>query len=265
MDDKATLDRERRDLLARIESWFDIPMLILGIIWLVLLILELTRGLSPALELLGKVIWVVFIVDFAIRFVLSPDKSRYVKRHWLTALSLFVPALRAFRAFRIFRWLRLARAARGARLVRVIGSINRSMRSLGRTFGRRKSGYVAALTAVVLLAGAAGMLAFEREVGDPAGINDFGTALWWTAMVLTTMGSAYFPKTPEGRALCLMLALYGFTVFGYVTATLATFFLSRDAEDHEGEIAGAAEINSLRAEIAALREDIRITSLQRGQ
>jgi hypothetical protein len=40
---------------------------------------------------------------------------------------------------------------------------------------------------VVLLAGAAGMLAFERDATTAAGgIHDFGTALWWTAMVLTT-------------------------------------------------------------------------------
>ena len=63
---------------------------------------------------------------------------------------------------------------------------------------------------------------------DPAGIHDYGTALWWTAMLMTTMGSAYWPQTGEGRILCVLLALYAFAVFGYVTATLATFFVSRD-------------------------------------
>jgi len=65
-------------------------------------------------------------------------------------------------------------------------------------------------------------------VPDPAGIHDYGTALWWTAMLMTTMGSAYWPQTGEGRILCVLLALYAFAVFGYVTATLATFFVSRD-------------------------------------
>jgi hypothetical protein len=111
---------------------------------------------------------------------------------------------------------------------------------------------------VVLLAGAAGMLAFERDATTAAGgTHDFGTALWWTAMVLTTMGSDYFPLTGEGRALCLALALYGFTVFGYVTATLATFFVARDAEDDEGELAGQNAIDALRYEIAALRAEVR--------
>ena len=228
-------------------------MLVLGFVWLGLLVLEFVRGLSPPLVALGTAIWILFIIDFVVRFILAPKKLWYLKRNWVTAVSLIVPALRVARVFRVFRFLRFAR---GASLVRVIASVNRFMRVLSKTLGRRGVGYVIALTAAVLLAGAAGMLAFEGDVQDPNGIHDFGTALWWTAMVLTTMGSAYFPKTAEGRALCVLLALYAFSVFGYVTATLATVFLATDAESDSGEIAGSNDIASLRNEIRALREQI---------
>ena len=76
-------------------------------------------------------------------------------------------------------------------------------------------------------------------------------------MIMTTMGSAYWPQTPEGRVLCFLLALYSFAVFGYVTATLATFFVGRDAEDGRAEVAGAAQVERLREEVAALREELR--------
>ena len=33
-----------------------------------------------------------------------------------------------------------------------------------------------------------------------------------------------------GRVLCFFLGLYAFTVFGYMTPTLATFFIDRDAD-----------------------------------
>jgi voltage-gated potassium channel len=253
----AALDRERRTLLKRLERWLETPMLVLGFVWLGLLVLEFARGLAPALARLGTAIWVVFILDFALRFTLAPRKLAYLRRNWLTALSLLAPALRVFRLARLFRVLRLARAARGVTLVRVLGSANRAMRGLAKTLGRRGFGYVAATTAVVLLAGAAGMLAFEGGTTAEGGIDDFGTALWWTAMILTTMGSDYFPHTSEGRALCLALAVYGFTVFGYVTATLATFFVARDAEDAAGELAGAGAVDALRGEIVALRADVR--------
>jgi voltage-gated potassium channel len=45
-------------------------------------------------------------------------------------------------------------------------------------------------------------------------------------------------------------------MFGYVTATLATFFVGQDADDEEAELAGAKSIEALRSEIVALRSEI---------
>ncbi len=239
-------------------------MLVLGFVWLALLLVEFIRGLSPFLETVGIVIWVVFILDFALKFFLAPDKSDYLKANWLTALALFVPALRVFRIARVVRVVRVARAARGLRLLRVVTSLNRGMRALGASMGRRGFGYVVALTLIVMLAGAAGMYAFENNV-EGSGLNSYGEALWWTAMLLTSLGSEYWPRTAEGRVLCFLLSLYGFAVFGYVTATLATFFIGRDAESDEAEVAGAKSIEALRAEIAALRGEIRAISNQSGK
>ena len=59
-------------------------------------------------------------------------------------------------------------------------------------------------------------------------------------MLLTSIGSEYWPQTAEGRVLCFLLSLYGFAVFGYVTAVLASFFVGRDA-DGTGELAGGRE------------------------
>jgi voltage-gated potassium channel len=255
--ERPLLDAERRELLTRLEDWLETPMLMLGFAWLALLILEFTRGLSPALEVVGTIIWIIFILDFVLTFALAPDKSDYLKANWLTALALAVPALRVFRIFRVVRVFRAARAARGLRLFRVVSSLNRGMRALGATMRRRGFGYVVALTVIVTLSGAAGMYAFENELPDGLGFESYGEALWWTAMVMTTMGSDYFPRTTEGRVLCFALAVYAFAVFGYVTATLATFFVGRDAANAEAEVAGAEQIEKLRAEIAALREELR--------
>ena len=250
------IKNERRDLVARLEEWLETPMLVLGFVWLALLVYELIWNLSPILEFGVTVIWIIFIVDFALKFALAPDKTDYLKANWLTALSLIVPALRVFRIFRVVRVLRAARAVRGVRLFRVLTSLNRGMKALGASFGRRGFGYLVALSVIVTFAGAAGMLAFENEV--EGGIKTYGDALWWTAMMLTTIGSEYFPKTAEGRILCFVLALYGFAVFGYVTATLATYFVGRDAENKNTEIAGSADINALRDEIAQLRAELKI-------
>ena len=257
--EKGELKKERNELLQQVEDWLETPMLALGFAWLALLVVDLIWGLTPLLQVTSNVIWILFIVDFAVKFTLASHKLTYLKNNWLTVISLALPALRIFRIVRV---VRLLQTTRGLRVVSIIGSLNRGMRSLRASMSRRGFGYVIALSAIVTLVGAAGMYAFESETSDGRGLKDYGTALWWTAMIMTTMGSEYWPKTPEGRILCFILALYAFAVFGYVTATLATFFVGRDAEDDEAELAGAKSIEALQEEIKALRADIQALSRQ---
>ena len=252
------LEKERHELLQRLEDWLETPMVVLAFVWLALLVGELIWGESLAFENLGTIIWAVFIFDFAVELILAPRKLAYLRGNWLTVLSLLVPALRIFRIFRVVRLSRLARVGRGLRLFRVVSSLNRGMKALRASLERRGFGYVITLTILVVFAGAAGMYAFEN--GISGGLNSYGEALWWTAMIMTTMGSQYWPQTFEGQVLCFFLALYAFAVFGYVTATLATFFVGRDAEDSEAELAGDRELVALREEVRALRNDIRALS-----
>lgn len=258
--DAEELKRERYELLQRLEGWLETPMLVLAFVWLVLLIVELVRGESPLFNFLGTTIWGIFILDFAVKLLLAPDKVVYLKGNWLTAIALLLPALRIFRVFRSFRLLRLARAGRGVRLIRVVSSLNRGMKALGASLSRRGFEYVIALTVLVTFAGAAGMYAFENEAAG--GPNSYGESLWWTAMIMTTMGSEYWPQTVEGRVLCVFLALYAFGVFGYVTAALATFFVGRDADNSDAELAGAKQLAAVRDEVSALRDEIRALSRQ---
>lgn len=260
---QAALETERHELLQRIEDWLETPMLVLAFVWLGLLVGELTWGESPAFEIIGTVIWAIFIINFVLEFVLAPHKAVYLRKNWLTVFSLLVPALRIFRIFRAVRLLRLSRVGRGLRLFRVVSSLNRGMRALAANLQRRGFGYVLSLSLIVLFAGAAGMYAFENEV--PGGLDSYSEALWWTAMVMTTMGSQYWPQTLEGRMLCFLLALYAFAVFGYVTATLATYFVGRDAESSEAELAGAEDVRALREELRALRAELQALSQQRSE
>ena len=83
-----------------------------------------------------------------------------------------------------------------------------------------------------------------------AGHRGFGCIIALTAIVT------------EGRILCFIPALYAFSVFRCVTATLATFFVGRDAENDEAEVAAARYIEALRQEIIGLRADIQALSAQ---
>lgn len=70
------------------------------------------------------------------------------------------------------------------------------------------------------------------------------------------MGSDFWPLTPEGRVLALLLSIFGLAIYDYITASFATFFVGQEAAASDGDIGGSREIANLRAEIAALREDL---------
>jgi voltage-gated potassium channel len=240
---KQPLQNERKKLLQSIEHLLEGPMIFLGFVWMALLVAELVWGLTPFLEKLSLVIWGLFILDFFLKLMLAPDKIRYIKRGWLTAISLLIPALR------VFRLLRLLRVLRGIRVIRVVSSLNRSMKSLGATMKRRGFAYVVVLALVVTFGGAAGMFASEK---GNAGFESYGASLYWTAMRVITAGSEAWPVSAEGRVLAFILAVFGYAVFGYVTATLATFFIGRDAEEKDAPVAGSKEIAELKQMVANL-------------
>lgn len=248
-------DRRRWRTLKELEAWLDKPMLVLSAAWLVLLVVELAWTTNRPLQVLGLAIWGVFILEFALRLALAPKKLTFLAHNLLTLAALVVPAFRLLRAVRLLRFLRFARFARGATLVRVVAGANRSMKALRRSMGRRGLGYVALLTLVVCLLGAVGMRTFEATGPNGEAFDSFADALWWTAMILTTMGSQAWPATGEGRVLAVLLSTYALAVFGYIAGALASYFVGRDQEDAEAP--APRELAALRREIAALRAELK--------
>lgn len=267
---KGQLKSQRWQLLAHVQQLLEKPMTFLAFVWLALIILSFTTREGRLLRDLSYAIWAVFVLDFLLEFTIAPHKIEYLKRHWLTAVSLAAPALSIFRVFGIFQALFAAHSAGYVSLLQLISSYNRGMHALQQTMKRRGVGYVLAITVIVLFAGAAGMLAFEnpqalisdgqaQQVQQGAGLHSYADALWWTAMVLTTMGSQYWPLTPQGRILCWFLALYAISVFGYLTATIASHFIGQDANPGQPQpqtTGGSTNTDRLHAEIEQLSKQI---------
>jgi voltage-gated potassium channel len=183
-DSPPTLDQERSEILQQLDNWLETPMLVLGIIWLGLFVIELVWGLTPLLEILGITIWIAFILDFCIKFLLAPRRMAYLQHNWLLVLSLFIPALRTLRILRIIQPLQSVHAVRGLQLLQVMTRTNKGMRMLAISIGRRGFGYVIGATMIVTLIGAAGIYAFEHEspIGQVVpignGITSYAAALW---------------------------------------------------------------------------------------
>ncbi|HEX2966913.1 MAG TPA: ion transporter [Syntrophorhabdaceae bacterium] len=249
------LKKQRDNLLDEFHDWVNTPMIVLGFVWLSLVILDLLTGIPRWLSIVNTIIWIIFILDFLVEIFLASDKIKYLNQNWLVALSLFIPALRIFRILRFIRVIRFASAARGLRFLTIMTSLNRGMKALRATMRRRGLGYIIALTILITFTGAAGMYAFEN--GLARAFDSYWSSLWWTAMIMTTMGSQDWPQTQAGQLLCLFLAVYAFAIFGYVTGNLASFFIGRDSkhQDSKSHEADLAEV--LRSEIGALRHEIK--------
>ncbi|HET6599784.1 MAG TPA: hypothetical protein VFG60_07460 [Burkholderiaceae bacterium] len=146
-------------------------MLALSIVWSVLLVIDFTRGLSPWLQTFNGVIWGAFVAQFAVELTAAPRKRVYLRKRWITALSLALPGLRLLRLVRFARIARLARATRGVRLARLLAAMNRGMRTLAMGFRQRGLGYLMLLTMLITVTGAAGMYRFELDAPGAPGFR----------------------------------------------------------------------------------------------
>jgi K+ transport systems, NAD-binding component len=92
--------------------------------------------------------------------------------------------------------------------------------------------YLLAVIACLVLAGATGFYLLERgayAAQDPPRDLRFGDALWWAIVTMTTIGYGdFFPYTPGGRAVAVLMMLFGIGTLGISTAAIAAYFVKSD-------------------------------------
>lgn len=249
-DQQAIVRGQRWELVENLQAILDPIMAGLGLVFLGLLLIDYSAiALSAAAESrlfwTLQAIWVIFLIEFALRLVVAPAKGEFLRSNWLGALSLALPFLRPLRAFRA------ARALRSLSLVRFLGGINRGIRVLRAVTRGRQFVWVGALTMMVMLAGAVGVRFFDRGV-EGAPIQSFGSAIWWSAAMVTTINNELFAVSTEARVLAILMRVFAVSVFGYITASIATYFIGAA----RAETNGGGDTETLREEIGALRLEL---------
>jgi voltage-gated potassium channel len=194
------------------ERWSTIPLAVLALVYLGLYSLEvLGHWSSPLLwdfVAISDVIWVIFIVDFIGRFVLTQDKARFLKTNAIELVSLLLPFFRAFRMFRV---------------VIALGFLSR----VGRTLSARINIYVGLILPLLIYVCALGVYDAEHKAPG-ANITNFGDAIWWAFVTIGTIGYGdYYPVTVEGRVIAVLLMIAGLAFVSVITVSVATMFLNR--------------------------------------
>lgn len=185
---------------------------------------------------------VIFFIDFLHRLFTAESKRDYMRWGWLDLLSSIpLNFFLAGRLFRIFQLIRVIRAMR---------SINHVTHYFFKNplRGAFASAAIFAFSMIVFCAIA--ILRMEKDAPN-SNIKTAGDALWWAYVTITTVGYGdRYPVTAEGRIIAAILMTVGVGLFGTFTAYVASWFVSKKAEQAETE----KEKDEKRRERTTLRE-----------
>lgn len=239
----------RDELREKLDRYLDLPLALASVVVVLLIIIQLTGEVSESwerrLEVLSWALWSLFLLEFLIKFALAPVKRQYVRKHWLDVLVVLLPFLRFLRLARVLQ------ATRGLPVLRLLIFGGRGSESTLALLKRRRLGQLAIVSAMVILLGAAVGFLLEADASG-AQIRTFGNALWWSATLITTVGSELYPVTTGGRILGFLLMLYAVGIFSYFIGAIASVLMESDAKrTRETEKKGGVSLS--RHELAALR------------
>lgn len=211
---RSATSRERlaQDLYDRLHP----AMAALGLLFLVLVLAQgpAAEGtvLQQALLAATWVLWSVFVAEYALRLVIAPSTTAFLRRTWWQLLFLVVPVLTLVRALLILRVARPTRVALAAL---------RGSRSARATLTGRAA-WLGVLTAIVTFASA-------DVLAQAADVRPYGAALHAAALATITgepTGSAH----AVAQVLDVVLAVYAVIFFAALAGSLGAFFLEQQRQ-----------------------------------
>jgi len=214
----------RHDLVDRIEQVTKYPMAVLGLAWLALAIVVLSTDVdsSASTLLVGSffALWVIMLVEYLVRLVVTPDRPGYVRRRWVEPATVLLPPLQGWHVVGIEKMSLLLHE--GELRVEAVLKHHSLFRVL-----------IAAV--VTLFVGAWLVLLFE-EKAKGSNIHDYPDALWWAIVTVTTVGYGdRYPVTEGGRVVAAILMLVGIGLIGVLTATVASVFIKEHTDANKEE------------------------------
>lgn len=181
---------------------------------------KLPNAVLQLLDLIDNGICIIFLLDFLNRFVRADNKLKFLRWGWIDLVSS-IPSLNYFRAGRLLRLIRLLRLLRAFRSTKMLYQF---------LFRKKTHGAFATASIVaVFIIIFSSIAILQVEDAPNSNIKTAENALWWSYTTITTVGYGdYYPVTPEGKIIAVMLMTVGVGLFGTFSGFIASWFLKKD-------------------------------------
>lgn len=176
-----------------------------------------------------------FILDFFVGLFYANDKGKYF-RHRIVFLLLSIPYLNIVNQMNIhlspdaLYFVRFIPLARGAlALSIVIGYLSsNAVNSL----------FMSYLVIMILVGYFCSLIFFQREHGVNPEVNSYWTALWWSAMNMSTVGCSIQPVSVAGKIVAVILPVSGMIIFPLFTVYLTNYVTNaiQKNRDHKEDL-----------------------------
>lgn len=203
--------------------FYDAVMCILALCVVITLLadtyLEPTDHLRDGMDWFDGFVWLVFTLDYVIRFLAAEDRFSFV-RHNIVDLLAILP----FHV--LFQGMRAARLARLLLMLRAFAYLNRAYLRVSTVLKSNDFDHVLWFTFCVIFIGAMSISAIDdMSIGD---------ALWWSFVTTTTVGYGDIaPSSLGGRLVAMFLMLVGIGFLSTLTGTISTFFIKKTSRSVE--------------------------------
>ena len=168
-----------------------------------------------------------FIADFILEFFLSKDKLRYLRTHFIFLL-VAIPYQNIIEYYHIITSPELSYFLRFVPLVRggyalaiVVGWLS---------YNKASGLFVSYLTMLLATVYFSSLIFFVLEHKVNPLVANYGDALWWAFMDVTTVGSNISAITVTGRVLSVVLAALGMMMFPIFTVYVTSLVQKSNEE-----------------------------------
>ncbi|WP_413627188.1 ion channel [Fructilactobacillus vespulae] len=224
-----------------ISNIYEFIIILLALISIAMVILDFSKMINiekHPFSIIDQSIWLIFILDYGIGFILSKNKKDFITHHIFDLLAI-IPVnsvFTIFKAFRITKLLKLNKLMKLSKLLRFIGVAGKLNRRIEKFL--KTNGFIYILLVVISILVVASLLFSLSEN------ISFDKSLWWSITTSTTVGYGDIsPVTKIGKLIAIVLMLVGISFVGILTSTFTAYF----THEEENKRSNADEIRKFKS------------------